>query len=559
MIKLTESQLKTALRNAYIGNSNCVKLPTDIYSKIMLITASCGRGKTHYALSLDENGLLAEINRMNRKNNLLVVDQKDIKPCEMLFLTSRKVIAVQQLKNKNCVKACESDFSYEVKDWEYAEREGKILVSTAHYFGELVRKGLVKKKPKVIVIDELHSIFAETVFAESLIYTLEYVKDNYGDLVKVGLSATPQFLLDYINDDVLKFDIIDLDLGSKYKVDKISCYVKGQASTLLKQLKPRITANNKVIYYTMSARECYKLAMDFGKRSAFLISDYNETEIDGVPLVDLMNEDGVKKYVIENEKLPDDIDIIFINSACREGMNIKDEAVKTVICEAVDMITIEQILGRIRGDLKEFMVVCNFNNAERISKNIKELSAFLDELAESDNKQGLLGDRHGRQQENKFLQKYVYLYNGEYRLNTYAKAYLQYLNESYIQIRNYETKSKGDYVCQIGERDLLLCDDYLKQLCRYAENGRIDIEKVWNAVIAKNHDNAVCAFQEIENDWLDKPLSADDKKKLVDALKVVRSSGKKASWKTIKDMLLNAGYTVAEKRTAKARYTIISK
>ena len=46
-------------------------------------------------------------------------------------------------------------------------------------------------------------------------------------------------------------------------------------------------------------------------------------------------------YILENEELPADIDIIFINSACREGINIKDNAVKTIICEAVDLITIE--------------------------------------------------------------------------------------------------------------------------------------------------------------------------------------------------------------------------
>lgn len=91
----------------------------------------------------------------------------------------------------------------------------------------------------------------------------------------------------------------------------------------------------------MSAKECYKLSKEYGNRSAFLISDYNDTVIDGVPLVDIMNEAGVKQYIIENERLPEDIDIIFINSACREGMNIKDKSVKMVICEAVDMITIE--------------------------------------------------------------------------------------------------------------------------------------------------------------------------------------------------------------------------
>lgn len=555
---LNEAQLKVALRGAYIGNSNCVKFPPNIYKDIMLITASCGRGKTHYALSLDDNGLLAEINRIRQRNNILVLNLQDIKPCEMLFLTSRKVIAVQQLKNSNCVKACQSDFDGNMNDWEKAERENKILVSTAHYFGELVKKGLVKRKPKVIVIDELHSVFAETIFADSLIYTIEYLKDNYKDMVKIGLTATPQFLLKYINDDVLSFHIIDLDLGSKYKVNDINCYVRGQAKTILKQIKPKINSDYKVIYYTMSAKECYQLSTEY-ERSAFLISDYNETMIDGKPLVEIMNEAGVKQYIIENECLPKDIDIIFINSACREGMNIKDNAVKAVICEAVDMITIEQILGRIRNDLEKFMVICNFNNAEKVNKNIKELQSFLAEISESDNDQVVLSHRHGKQEENKYLQKYVYFYNGEYRLNTYARAYLQYINESYIQIKNYETKSKENYIYKVADRDLLLCNDYLKQLCRYSEGADISIEQLWDAVVNKNHDNAVCAFQQIEDEWMNKPLNSDDKKELVSKLQVVRSKGQKASWKTTKDMLLNAGYTITDKNTGGKRFSIISR
>ena len=73
-----------------------------------------------------------------------------------------------------------------------------------------------------------------------------------------------------------------------------------------------------------------------------MISDYNESmSPDGLLLADIMREAGVKDYILENEALPADIDIIFINSACREGINIKDNAVKTIICEAVDLITIE--------------------------------------------------------------------------------------------------------------------------------------------------------------------------------------------------------------------------
>jgi hypothetical protein len=51
---------------------------------------------------------------------------------------------------------------------------------------------------------------------------LEYIAEHSRDIVKVGLTATPQFLLEYIEDDRFSFVIIDKDLGSKYKVKEIS-------------------------------------------------------------------------------------------------------------------------------------------------------------------------------------------------------------------------------------------------------------------------------------------------------------------------------------------------
>nr|CDL65623.1 unnamed protein product [uncultured bacterium] len=72
---------------------------------------------------------------------------------------------------------------------------------------------------------------------------------------------------------------------------------------------------------------------------------------------------------------------------------------------------------------------------------------------------------------------------------------------------------------------MLTYDEYLNQLCRYAEDGRITIELVWNAVVDKNHENALEAFQKIESDWLDKPLFKEERDMLAETLKVVRSKG----------------------------------
>lgn len=553
---INTKQLEVFKRNAYITNSKVVKFPTDLYEDIMLLTASCGRGKTHFALSIGDNGLLAEINRILYKNNILDRNYQHIQPQEVLFLTSRKAIASQQLQKAQVLKAIPADFQSDFIDLT-GERQGKILVTTAHSFGEWVRQGMVERPPKLIIIDEIHSIFSETIFADSLLYTLEYVKEHYNEMVKIGLTATPHFLLEYVTeaDCSFHFSIVDIDLGAKYKAQKIKALKNGSIQTVLKQYRPTIGSNNKAIVYTMSAKECYRLAAEHGERAAFLISDYNETEINGKKLVDIMNEAGVKQYILENECLPDNIDVIFINSACREGMNIKDTKVQLVICEAVDLITIEQILGRIRGNIEEFMVVCNFHNYDRVNKNIEELAAFLRDLAAADTPRDKLIERYGRQEENRHLQRFVFKYNDEYLLNSFAKAYLQYIQESYYQISNYE----GRYIQSVGDRNLLLCEDYLRQLCRYAEDNTVVIDMIWSAAKEKNHENAVAKFQKIEKDWLDKPLGTAEKKALCAELACMRQGGKKAGWNTVKDLLESAGYEVTDKRTSKARFTVITK
>lgn len=562
MIKLDQRDYRNALKSLYVSNAGVVDVgkPADIYRDFMLITASCGRGKTTFALSIGNDGLLAQINRERKKQSLFEA-VADISPEQVLFLTSRKSIKQQQLRNEAVVQATANDYKIQ-KSFDFSEnRNNKIRLTTAHQFGYWIRNNEIEVAPKIIIVDEIHSIFSETIFCEDLRIVLEYIAEHSRDLVKVGLTATPQFLLEYIEDDRFSFVIIDKDLGSKYKVKEISVQIRGSAETLLKQIKPQISQKHKVIYYTQSATECHRLATEYGSRGAFLISDYNESKTaDGLLLADIMREAGVKKYILENEALPADIDIIFINSACREGINIKDNAVKTIICEAVDLITIEQILGRIRKDLDRFMVVSNFQNAERNRSNIQKAVDFLrayDQAETETDRQIVMAHRHGQQNENRNLQKLVYCYGGVYRLNNYAKSYLEYINEAYIQISNYQSKSSGYYVSQVGNRNLLLNTDYFGQLSKYAENGVVDIAMVWETAIAKSKDNAVEAFRAVESEWLDKPLSKADKDRLCAELAVVNSRRQIAGWNTIKSLLLDAGYKIKQKRIGSKNYDII--
>ena len=112
-------------------------------------------------------------------------------------------------------------------DFEKAKRNGKIRVATAHQFGYWVKCGFVEIIPKIIILDELHSIISESIFAEELLYTIEFVKEHYEDIIKIGLTATPQFLYNYLEDNKFTFKVIDKNLNSKYKCSKIKAFVKG--------------------------------------------------------------------------------------------------------------------------------------------------------------------------------------------------------------------------------------------------------------------------------------------------------------------------------------------
>ena len=566
-MKLTKEQSSLCRKQIFISGNDVIDFNKvhSLYSEIMLITASCGRGKTSYALDLTSNGLLAQVNQKRDKDYLPGLNEKPepIKPEQVLFLTSRRAIKFQQLKNENCVSAEIADFKSpadEIHNFESRNRKGKIRITTAHQFGCWIKAGEIDIAPRLIILDELHSLFAETIFADDLLYTLAYIKEHYNDMIKIGLTATPSFLLDYIADDVFKFVVIDKELGAKYQAQNINCYIHTKAATVLENIvKPQISQKHKVIYYTMSATQCYTMAQQYGERAGFLISDYNEGKVKSGPnegklYRDIMNEQGIKQFILENERFPDNIDIIFINSACREGMNINDENVKTIICEAVDLITIEQIFGRVRKDTENFMVVCNFNQRSKNESSIRELDKFIETLKSAVDVNGEMGEQYGKQKSPN-TQKFVYKYKGKYYLNKFAQAYLKYINDSYIQMANNEDCR---YI-SVGNRKMLLSTDYFQQLGKYAANGTVDIQDLWKAAKEVNHRTAVDFFREIETEYLDRPIGTQEKKELCSRLSAVRAQGKLAGWTTVKRILVQNGYSVLDKKSDKTRYSIIQR
>lgn len=66
-----------------------------------------------------------------------------------------------------------------------------------------------------------------------------------------------------------------------------------------------------------------------------------------------------RQYILETEKLPEGLDVLICTSAYREGINICDESVQTVISYFGDFLHLTQFMGRLRQDCQDLVIVNN--------------------------------------------------------------------------------------------------------------------------------------------------------------------------------------------------------
>ena len=141
------------------------------------------------------------------------------------------------------------------------------------------------------------------------------------------------------------------------------------------------------------------------------------------------------------------------------------------------------------------------------------------------------------------MPKIVYKYKDEYKLNNYAISYLHYKYDSFTQALNYKDYNK---VLSVGGRKMLTTEEYINQLQQFTDN-EILFSKADYLIQQAKKENSISKFAEVADKWLNKPLSKEDKATLCDEIAACRSQGKKASWQTTKDLLLQAGYSITEK------------
>lgn len=250
----------------------------------------------------------------------------------------------------------------------------------------------------------------------------------------------------------------------KYTTDRLEYWPRTKPSTILKTLNPR--EENKILVYVESARDCQNLAAKFN--GGFLISPYNEdyTSRGEEKLVDLMDAQIVKdknfgtielrQFILDYQEMPQEYNLLFINSAYSCGMNIKDESLKTIIIYSDDISTIKQVIGRARHNVDK-VIVCNTNYNSPIeqsniirAKQAERFAQYADFLEEEYKKQTISRNKEYLESSKMVTDLIYYKYNDTYAVNPFAVGY-------YDMRQNIAACSEEEFVEQLKEATA--CED----------------------------------------------------------------------------------------------------
>lgn len=513
---------------AYIEREDINLDNVDFASSFPLITPSMGGGKTHAVV----HGVIKEA--FEHKSGRKIDFQLLVTPTKSL-----KIDVLKQYGERMVTPLSEEDLLSQSDD------DTRVRVACISQIGKFLQDGnTAKRLPDLIIFDELDEIAQWTLCHSDKLAVFDWVFSNRQRMLVCGITATPQFLTEYVKECAgLKFVDVTPSFPINYACDEIRIYDHMMIDTLLKAIEP--TEDSKALVYTRSAKKCFQLAQKM-PHSGFLISTYNEgvDKRTGKTLSDIMAEQTYRmpngfgsltllEYLNEFQAFPQGVNAVFINDAYSAGINIKDDSIKTVVVESVDVATIKQVRGRVRHDISSLIVAYNYKERKTVFRNIEHARKFFSPNVDLEewnaSEQAIIKECEGS---NERLPIDILTYrscDGEVKTNPFALGYYNY------QVAIYS---------MIGDRFRVA--KYFHALLPYSRNHRLkfvdDSEK--DAIRALGTNKQVLRRFDIAP-YIGRKLFTEDKEQLALELGLVDSQRRARKWTTVKKFLEGEGFAVA--------------
>ena len=315
-----------------------------VQGTINLLQANCGSGKTTAAFKT-------------------IPALLDLDPNRGLYLIDTTAGEYEFVRMGYCNYYDKVRFEY-----DFSDKHDKPTVMTYAKFGSLIKQRQIAPSDyQYIVADEIHSLVTPIAISRGKlkkqfpqVYPWEIndmlkmtcfnyiaaeaihdaaVNDN---LWVFGLTATPQNL-HYIQafNQIINEVKISQQLHA-YEI--ITSFSYSQIEPILRKFIPDST---KQLFYFNTVTELVKyrgMLIESGRKAEALWSVNHIKEMDKHQLT-------TRDYLLNNYRLPDDVQDLLINAAYLTAINIKDESIKEVYVHDGNEIVRTQAVGRLRQDI----------------------------------------------------------------------------------------------------------------------------------------------------------------------------------------------------------------
>lgn len=336
----------------------------DTSREIGICDYKCGYGKSTFATRLHD-GLLDTVNSQLDRN---------INPNQTMIIEPRKQLQTQQLDD-NPTTLSRIDSLEGVGDepaFGTLPNAGKIGSMTFHMFGRRLFEGDLPTHLRLLVIDEFHLLFHDTYVHQWYASIKEWLPQfmAHGGIV-IGLTATPE-PLEWLSTDNwfaegcqyecerqfgFRFrNIARYRTMPKYRYSGIEVFSHMGIESAFRKF--RGTEQSKTLFHAYEAKKAH----DIGVRNTdtlFIISANNKKRDDsGELLAEHMDNESIDA-LSQSKEFPEGINNVIGTSVIKQGLNIMDDSIGTIVVEDYTPDGIIQSLQRVRADGRKAKVLVN--------------------------------------------------------------------------------------------------------------------------------------------------------------------------------------------------------
>lgn len=310
------------------------------------------------------------------KNYAFAEIAKKFPDLRILLITSRKNTAIEQMQKMNAVSFSDFDkIQYDKKLSSEDQKKSKRMVCTHASIDNFIRTKYNPENPNtylwdkfdLIILDEAHSLTTDATFTDCF-YTEKFLKHTYYKNKKcdiVFMTGTQEPIDWLFNTTSIKKNIYELDFFDKcVHLEPDEVYFMPE-NTIKHHIKNLWSRGERVIYFANYKSTIARLTTELMKEGipeeafgfSFNYDDKEDEEKKAIYNFPQGIKDSLKERIqamdaslISENKVPQNVKILFTTSKNKEGINIIDDDIKNIYAETHNKPDLIQIAGRVRGN-----------------------------------------------------------------------------------------------------------------------------------------------------------------------------------------------------------------